>query len=97
MSKLFHCLLEVETQVEIFFVRVWRNIQLYLTSTAGRGREGVIQISYNWSRLIYIANFTSHNFSLRGAGGLFGITPYNETEHSSSKTSLEQLYLVERE
>ena len=49
--------------LEIFFVRVWRNIQLYLTSTAGRGREGVIQISYNWSPLlIYIANFTSHNF-----------------------------------
>ena len=44
MSELFHCLLEVETQVEIFFVRVWRNIQLYLTSTDGRGREGVIQI-----------------------------------------------------
>lgn len=87
----------LETQVEIFFVRVWRNIQLYLTSTDGRGREGVIQISYNWSlALIYIANFTSHNFSLRGAGGLFGITPYNETEYSSSKTSLEQLYLVER-
>ena len=69
MSELFHCLLEVETQVEIFFVRVWRNIQLYLTSTDGRGREGVIQISYNWSlALIYIANFTSHNFSLRGGG-----------------------------
>ena len=49
-------------------------------------REGVIQISYNWSPLIYIANFTSHNFSLRGAGGLFGITPNNETEHSPSKT-----------
>ena len=45
-------LVGLETQVEIFFVRVWRNIQLYLTSTAaGRGREGVIQISYNWSPL----------------------------------------------
>ena len=30
---------------------------------AGGREEGVIQISYNWSPpLIYIANFTSHNF-----------------------------------